>query len=219
MGLGLFKTIGKLFTAKSAEAAQAIEDKNLVSFSEQDVRDLEQELAAAKANYASIKATLMGVERDLVAKQSELGTRKEQAKQLKEQEKLELAQKVAGLCLGILEDVKALEQQVTMLKTSVSQQEHNVGELGEAVDQAKRDLQAMKAQEKVTKSTEALSSVNTSGAQGTLAKFKERREKQQHKLDAAQATLEADTAGNVDASVEAALGTKDAASKNFLDSL
>ena len=46
MGLGLFKTIGKLFTAKSAEAAQAIEDKNLVSFSEQDVRDLEQELAA-----------------------------------------------------------------------------------------------------------------------------------------------------------------------------
>lgn len=218
--MGLLNGLKKLFVAKSNEAEQAIEDKNIISFSEQDIREMKNELLKAKDNFAKIKATKMQLERDIATKNSELETRKEQARTLKaDPAKLELAQKVASICMQIMSDTEALKQQLTMIETTLAQQEKNVSDLGEAVDQATRDLQFMKAQDQVTKSTEALSSVNVDGASSTLAKFNERKRKQQHKLDTAQAHLEADTAGNLDAKIESALDTKGVASKNFLDSL
>lgn len=222
--MGLFNGIKKLFIAKSNEAEQAIEDKNIISFSEQDIRTMNEELSKAKSNYGNMKATLSQIERDKASKEAELATRVGQAKALKAQaeadpKKGELALKVAEQCLSIKEEISALEQQRTMISGKVDQQMKNVETLTESISQAKRDLQFMKAQDQVTKSTEALSSVNTDGVQSTLSKFNERKQKMQHKMDKAEAMVEAETANNLDAQIEGALGGKKAQSQDFLNSL
>jgi phage shock protein A len=222
--MGILTGLKKLFVAKSNEAEQAIEDKNIISFSEQDLRVMNEELNKAKGNYGSMKATLMQIERDKASKEAELATRISQAKALKVQSetdpaKGEVAIKVAGQCISIKEEIAALTQQQTMFIGKVEQQRKNVETISESISQAKRDLQFMKAQDQVTKSTEALSSVNTDGVQSTLSKFNERKQKMQHKMDTADAMLEAETSNNLDAQIESALGGKKAQSQDFLNSL
>ena len=218
--MGLFKGLKNLFIAKSNEAEQKIEDANIVSFSEEDIRNMKQDLITAKDNFAKIKATKMQIERDIASKETELATRKGQARDLKaDPAKMELAEKVAGICLTIMSEIDGFKKQLTMIETTLVQQESNVSELGEAVNEAIRDLQFMKAQEQVTKSTESLSTINADGVSTTLAKFQERKRKMQMKMDTAQAHHEADTAGNIDKKIDDALGTKQVANKSFLDSL
>ena len=218
--MGLFNGLKNLFVAKSNEAEQKIEDANIVAFSEEDIRKMKSELAVAKDNFAKIKATKMQIERDIATKEEELNLRKGQAKDLKaDPAKLELAQKVAEICMKLIAEIDNLKKQLANTEKVLAQQEANVHEYGEAVDEAIRDLQEMKAQEQVTKSTESLATINADGASSVLAKFQERKRKIQNRMDVAQAHHEADTAGNLDAQVDAALGTKQLASKNFLDSL
>lgn len=222
--MGIISGLKKYFVAKSNEAEQAIEDKNIISFSEQDIRTMTEELNKAKGNYASMKATLLQIERDKASKEAELATRISQAKALKAQSeadptKGELAVKVAGQCLTIKEEITALTQQQSMFTGKVEQQSKNVEKITESISEAKRALQFMKAQDQVTKSTEALSSVNTEGVQSTLSKFNERKQKMQHKMDTADALIEADTSNNLDSQIESALGGKKAQSLDFLNSL
>lgn len=218
--MGILTGLKKLFVAKSNEAEQAIEDKNIISFSEQDLRVMNEELNKAKGNYGSMKATLLQIERDKASKEAELATRISQAKALNaDPTKGELAVKVAGQCLSIKEEIAALTQQQTMFTGKVEQQRKNVETITESISQAKRDLQFMKAQDQVTKSTESLSSVNTDGVQSTLSKFNERKQKMQHKMDKADAMLEAETSNNLDSQIESALGGKKAQAQDFLNSL
>lgn len=222
--MGILSGLKKLLVAKSNEAEQAIEDKNIISFSEQDIRTMNEELTKAKTNYGNMKATLAGIERDKASKEAELATRVGQAKALKAQaeadpKKGELALKVAEQCIAIKEDIAGLEQQRVLISGKVEQQMANVEKLTESISQAKRDLQFMKAQDQVTKSTEALSSVNTDGVQSTLSKFNERKAKMQHRMDKAEAMVEAETSTNLDSQIESALGGKKAQSQDFLDSL
>lgn len=218
--MGILTGLKKLFIAKSNEAEQAIEDKNIISFSEQDLRVMNEELNKAKGNYGSMKATLLQIERDKASKEAELATRISQAKALNgDPSKSELAIKVATQCISIKEEIAALTQQQTMFTGKVEQQRKNVETISESISQAKRDLQFMKAQDQVTKSTEALSSVNTDGVQSTLSKFNERKQKMQHKMDTADAMLEAETSNNLDSQIESALGGKKAQAQDFLNSL
>ena len=178
--MGLINGLKNLFIAKSNEAEQKIEDNNIVSFSEEDIRKMKQDLLTAKDNFAKIKATKMQIERDIASKEAELETRKGQARDLKaDPAKMELAEKVAGMCMAIIAEIDGLKKQLVMIETTLAQQESNVTELGEAVDEAIRDLQFMKAQDQVTKSTESLATVNADGVSSTLAKFNERKRKMQ----------------------------------------
>ena len=215
--MGLLNGLKKLFVAKSNEAEQKIEDANIISFSEQDLRTMTDELAKAKNNYGTLKATQKGIERDKATKEAELSTRITQTKALKEQGKTDLAIQVAEKCVGIKEEIAALEQQRVMITGKVEQQQKNVDIITANIDQAKRDLQFMKAQDQVIKSTESIAQVNTQG--NTLSKFNERKEKMQQKMDKADAILEAETSSNLDNKVEEALGLKNAKAQNLLDSL
>lgn len=215
--MGLLNGLKKLFVAKSNEAEQKIEDANIISFSEQDLRTMNEELAKAKNNYGTLKATQKGISRDIELKKSERDTRKTQAKALKEQGKTDLAIQVAEKCVSINDEITALEQQLVMITGKVEQQQKNVDVLTANIDQAKRDLQFMKAQDQVIKSTESIAQVNTQG--NTLSKFNERKEKMQQKMDKADAILEAETSSNLDNKVEEALGLKNAKAQNLLDTL
>lgn len=96
-------------------------------------------------------------------------------------------------------------------------QKTNLDELAETLDEAKRDLETMRTQEMITKSTEAIVSVNHDGVMSASSRFKRFKEMQNDKLTKAQVRLEVEHAPHsLDEKVEAALHSKDQRGEGFL---
>jgi phage shock protein A len=217
--MGLVNTLGRLFKAKSEGAAEKIEDAHMLEFAAQTIRDMEGDFASAQENYKKVKGELISIERHITEQNAKLDTRKSQAKALKDQGNLELAQKIAAECIQIMHIVEGYEQQKKSQMALLEQQKKNVEDLGEHLEQAKRDHEYMKSQEIVLKSTESLTKIDHAGVNSALGRFERYKEIQQKKLDVATAGAEVVTASNLDAQVEAALGTKHTAANDFLNSL
>jgi phage shock protein A len=219
--MGLFNTIARVFTAKAASTAEKIEDSNALELAAQDIRELEKELETSKSNYAQIEASLMKIGRDLAALNAEFESGKTKAKQLKEIGNIDLAQQMANRCLKIKEEVATLEEHKAMFEKNKQQQQDNIDDLTDGIEEAKRDLATMKAQDMVTKSTEAIVKTNTDGIGSVKSRLDRFKEKQQGRLDAAQARLTAEkTSQSLDDRVEAALGaTKESKADDFLSTL
>ncbi len=98
-----------------------------------------------------------------------------------------------------------LEQQQELL----AQQEKNRTDLQQLLTDSESNLNALKSMEDVRKSTDALSEVDTEGAQSLAAKIKERQDRAKQRFNTSKATLEAskDPSKSLDEETEAALGT------------
>lgn len=219
MGIfNLFKTGKTLVGGKADQAAQAIEDADPILFAEQDIKKMSDELKVAQSNVAKMKASKMQIERDMKELQDELKTRKEQGSQLKQAGKTAPLTKVVERIGLLMDELAPLESSLKTTKGYLKQHEDNTIKLKSAVDEATRDLRSLKAMAQVTKSTEALAEVSTAGADSALAKFKERKRKQQNRLDEATALMETQNAGDdLDEDIDKALGNSK--QKDILDSL
>ena len=204
--MGLFGAIKTFVVGKSDQAAEAIEDKNRVMFAEQDMKEMEEQLRNSQQNFGKMKAQVMGIDRDITAKTSEKESWIEKAKGLKEQGKDDLALQCAQKSVDIDGELEALQSQKKLVESHLAQQESNVTKLRSAIDQGKRQLQTMKTMEQVSKSTESLLDVNQTGVNNALSKFESRNRKAQLELDEKTAMLESQTAGDLNAEVDAALG-------------
>lgn len=216
--MGLFGAIKTFVVGKSDQAAEAIEDKNRVMFAEQDMKEMEEQLRNSQQNFGKMKAQVMGIDRDITAKTAEKESWLEKAKSLKAQGKDELALQCAQKSVDIDAELDALQSQKKLVEGHLSQQENNVAKLRSAIDQGKRQLQTMKTMEQVSKSTESLLDVNQSGVNNALSKFEARNRKAQLELDEKTALLESQTAGDLSAEVDIALGGDNKA-KDLLNSL
>ena len=207
--MGLFKTLLKLGKAKSDEAAENIENKNMVSFAKQDITNMEEDLRKARLGLGTVKAKVMGLERDIKAKNQEITERTATVKQLKEAGKVELAKKIWEVVAGLKDEVVVLEGSLTQFQTNYKQQQSNVDKLESNFGQAKRSLQMMKTMDEVKKSNESLSNIDTTGSATSLSRFQERQKKMQEELDKSTAILDAsqDSSEDLDAQAAAALGT------------
>lgn len=185
--MGLFNTLGNLFRAKKEEAAEAIEDANRSVLADQAVRDIETELNKARENFARMDATHRTLERDIAKHREELTTRTQQAKQLKAANNLELALQVAQQVVKIQSEIDGLATQMAQIDSIRAQQKGNIEELTAAHEEAKRDVQTMKATAQITESTRALSSVDAEGSSSALARLAKYKERQAQDLDLAQA--------------------------------
>ena len=216
--MGLISALKTLVKGKSDQAAEAIEDTNRVMFAQQSLKEIEDQLRKAQTNLGSMRASMLGTERESKEKTEELASWTAKAKALKEQGKMDLAVQVAEKCMQIQSEVETLKTQYATYERNAKQQEENVTKLRLSLDKGKRQVQQMKSMEQVTKSTEALLEVNTSGVATAISKFDEQVKKSQAKLDQANAMMESQTAGNLDAKVEDALGG-DTKASDFLNTL
>ena len=209
----LFKSLFGLAKAKQSEAAEAIEDKNRVSFAKQDIEEVEKKLRESRVAVGNIKGRVMGLEREVKEKKDEAADRETKAKALKEAGKTDLAKQQWNIRCELIDEVETLKISLSQLKKTYEQQKVNVGELEGNLNAMKRSLQRMKTMDEVKKSNEAISAVDTSGSTSALEKFREREKKMQQELNTSTALMEEgkDATMSLDKATEKALtgGVKD----------
>jgi phage shock protein A len=201
--MALFKAVKGLFRAKDRDAANAIEESNVIGFAQNDLEDIENDLAKGRDNIGHIKGRIQVITDEitdlteqiknntdkaelLIAKSDSLdGTKKIDAETLAQQ-----------MCAQVetLEKKKAIQEQaLTSQKELLTQQESVVKELEEAYEQCKNDMELMKTQQDVTEANNSMKQVDVGSAQSAVAKFKERRKKMNEQLATSKAMAEQTT--------------------------
>ena len=227
--MGLFGRLKTLVKGKADEAVEKMEDDNLVMVAKQHIQDAKVELNKATANVGQIKGTVMTLEGKKKRLEDELANETSKAKTLKAKADgfkeagddanynkwFGHAQEIAEGCVDIKGRIASMESQIATMQEKSEQQEALVRTLRTKVKSGEHKLQQMKANEQVTKAQEALSEVNTDGTQSALSKFDEMLEKQETKMHASSAMLDAQSGTNSE--IEDALASSKA--NDFLDSL
>jgi len=202
--MGLLKNLFTWGKARSDEAAEKVENSDPIGFAKQEIQEIEDQKNAARTNVGKMKAQILAIKRELKENQSEYDNTISKAKALKES-KPELALKLAERAAETKEAIDTNEVSLKTLEGHLEKQQKNFDALEKAVKQANRDLKSMKSMDQVTKSTEALNSVDLEGSESALSKFKGRKERMKMKMDEVEAI--ADTKGeDLDAQADAALG-------------
>jgi phage shock protein A len=206
--MGLIKSLFGLAKAKSDEAAQKIEDENAVSFAQQDIAKLKEKIAEAVRNVGRIKGTVMSVEQDITTLEKEIEDRTASAKKLLEAGKEEIAQKQCAVIERLENEVETKKSILEEQKNLLGEQEKNRLDLQNLLSDSESNLNTLKSMEDVRKSTEALSEVDTDGANSLAARIKERQERARNRFNTAKATREASKGGkeSLDEETAAALG-------------
>lgn len=203
------KTLFNVAKAKDAEAAEALEDANAMSLAKQDVAKMQEQLAEVTKNLGSIKGRVKGLERGITEKKQMMKDDEHKALQLLEASKEDLAQQVAARIESTKAEMESEQILIKQQKDLCSKHDANKAKLQQAIQDCESELKMMKTMNEVNKSNEALTVVNTSGAESARSKFQARREKMQAKLDTSSSILEEQESGapgNLDNEVEAALG-------------
>lgn len=207
--MALFKALGGWLKAKDREAAEAIENQNLTEFAKNDLEAMQGELRKVTQNLGSIKGRTKTMEDEIKEKKTEIKDRTAKAEQLIAADKEELAAKQCAIIETMQAEVEALTDALKQQQQLYNTQVTNRDKLRESIQACESELRLMKTQEEVTKSNEALATVNVDGAQSAVSKFQERRKKMQERLNTSQALAEEQQASSndsLDAETAAALG-------------
>lgn len=206
--MGLIKSLFGLAKAKSDEAAQKIEDENAVSFAQQDIAKLKEKISEAVRNVGKIKGTVMSVEQDITTLEKETEDRTESAKKLLEAGKEDIAQKQCAIIERLQSEIETKKSILDEQKSLLAEQEKNRADLQNLLSDAESNLNTLKSMEDVRKSTEALSQVDTEGANSLAARIKERQERARNRFNTAKAIREVSKDGktSLDEETAAALG-------------
>lgn len=204
--LGRMFNIGK---AKVEGAVEAAEDKNAVALAKQDVEEMKKLLNEATVNVGKIKGRIMGYERDLKAKKSEKKDLEEKAVQLLEAGAEEVASEVAIQIEAVEAEVSTLTAALAQQKNLEKQHSDTQNTLRQKINQAESQMRQLQTMNEVEKANAALTEVNQDGANSALSRFENRLKKQQERLDASTATIQAQKDASpeaLDDKINAALG-------------
>lgn len=207
--MGLIKSLFGLAKAKSDEAAQKIEDDNAVSFAQQDIAKLKEKISEAVRNVGKIKGVVMTIEGEITELEKEIADRTASAEALIEKGKEDIAAKQCAVIETKQSEVEVKKGILSQQQELLAQQEKNRTELQQLLTDSESNLNALKSMEDVRKSTEALTQVDTDGAQSLAARIKERQDRAKQRFNTSKATLEAskDPSKSLDEETQAALGS------------
>lgn len=207
----VFGAINKWFKAKDQEAAQKIEDSNIVAFAQQDLEQLRAEYNKAVTNCGNIKARMMSLQDEIKEKSEDIQQRTTDAEKLLELGKEELATKQGAVVEGMEKEVTVLKDALAQQEALYVEQEKNKKELLDKLNECETSLKVMKTMDDVQKSNEALTTVDVSSGKSALASFEAREKRMKDKLNASKAIREEQQNGTVkslDEQTAEALGNK-----------
>jgi len=205
-----FKAIGNLLKAKDHEAAEAIEDANIVSFAMSDLEEMRSELQKCVKNLGQIKGVILTYKDEITDLKKEMKDRTAKAEALLGAGNEDLATKQCAVVETMQSEVEAKSQALKMQEDLYVKQETNKNTLQDQIQAAESEVRLMKTMDDVTKSNESLSAVNLAGAQSASERFKDKRKKMQQKMNTSTALAEEASKtgeGALDNATEAALGS------------
>jgi len=206
--LGRMFNIGK---AKVEGAVEIAEDKNAVGLAKQDVAEMKKLLNEATANVGKIKGRIMGYERDLKAQRQEKKDLEEKAIKLMEAGAEDVAEEVAVKIESVEAEIETLSAALKQQQALEKQHSYSQNSLRQKIQQAESQMRQLQTMSEVEKANAALTEVNQDGANSALSRFESRLNKQQERLDASTATLQAQKEASpeaLDDKINSALGKK-----------
>jgi len=205
--------LNKLVTAVRGgvnEVGESLADSQAMRTLDQEIRDAENELNAAKSSLTTVVAEQVAAERKVKELQKNISEHEGYTMQALDKGNDELAGEIADK-LATLESELAPQQAVLESHTAVVRQiKATIKETGKTLQALKTEVAIEKTQEQAHKAQQALASrysgTNSAmvGAKASLERIKVRRQKEQDRMKAALDLEKADKGGDLQAKMQEA---------------
>jgi phage shock protein A len=201
--MGLFNAAKGFFRAKDRQAGEAIEASDPLGFAQNDLDDIEKNVASTRENIGHIKGRISVITDEITDLTEQITNNTNKAEQLiakvdalEGQKKTDAETLAQQMCAQVetLEKKKAVQDQALQSqKNLLTQQEGVLKELEAAYEECKNDMELMKTQQEVTDANNSLQKIDVNSAQSAVAKFEERRKKMKERLATSTAMAEQTT--------------------------
>jgi phage shock protein A len=191
--MGLFKSLFGLARAKDRDVANAIEEKNIIGFAQNDLEDIQKDLDKARDNIGHIKGRIKSITEEIADLDDQIKNNLSKAEQLIGTGKPgaeELARQMCAKADSLDAQKKVQERALESQKKLLEQQESVEKELEGAFEECHNEMELMKTEHEVTEGNDSLTKVDSSSAQSAVSKFRERRKKMTEKLYTSEALAE-----------------------------
>ncbi|MEM5581446.1 PspA/IM30 family protein [Roseibium sp. AS2] len=203
---------GKLITAfkgHANEAAEAIQDANLMTILEQEVREAKQAIAAAKDEKARMAANRKLKEKSVGEMMGEIERRTDAARNAKAQGDEPLAVEIIESILKLRDKTEADQALFDQYKSTEERMDASIRQSVNKIETLQRKIESAKANEALIKAQKA-ASTNTTASDGrlasavdSLARLEQRQAEQQAMLEAADEDARQESGADLEAKIKA----------------
>ncbi|MET1413316.1 PspA/IM30 family protein [Roseibium sp. HPY-6] len=203
---------GKLITAfkgHANRAGEAVQDANLMTILEQEVREARKAIAAAKDEKARMSANRKLKEKSIAEVMGEVERRTEAARTAKEQGDEPLAIEIIKSVLKLRDKVEADQQLFDQYKATEERMDSTIRQSENKIETLQRKMESAKANEALIKAQKA-ASTNTTASDGklasavdSLARLEQRQAEQQAMLEAADEEARLESGADLEAKIRA----------------
>lgn len=203
---------GKLITAfkgHANKAGEAVQDANLMTILEQEVREARKAIAAAKDEKARMSANRKLKEKSIAEVMGEIERRTEAARTAKQQGDEPLAIEIIKSVLKLRDKVEADQQLFDQYQATEERMNSTIRQSENKIETLQRKMESAKANEALIKAQKA-ASTNTSASDGklasavdSLARLEQRQAEQQAMLEAADEEARLESGADLEAKIKA----------------
>ncbi len=203
---------GKLITAfkgHANNAAEAVEDANLMTILEQEVREAKQAIATAKDEKARMSANRKLKEKSVNELMAEIERRTEAARTAKAQGDEPLAVEIIESILKLRDKVEADQALFDQYKTTEERMDSTIRQSENKIQTLQRKMESAKANEALIRAQKA-ASTNTTASDGklasavdSLARLEQRQAEEQAILEAADEEARLTSGADLEAKIKA----------------
>lgn len=186
--------LAKMFTALkggATEAGQAIVDHQALRILDQEMRDAEKELNAAKSQLTEVMAQRKSVEREAARLRSAIAEHEDYAAKALDKGDEALATEVAERIAQFEDELKLQDQAYAQYDSGVNQLKRSIKATERNIAAMKRQVSMVKATERVQKASAAANarfsgtSTSMTSAAGSLERIKKRQQERADRMEAA----------------------------------
>lgn len=188
--MSVWKKLATAFKGHANNAAEAIEDANLMTILDQEVRDAKAAISKAKDEKARMAANRVMKEKSINEFVAEIERRTAAARTAKESGDEPLAIQIVESIIKLRDKMQADEQLHAQYKETEERMESSIRQSQNKIENLQRKIESAKATEALIAAQKA-SSTSTVASDGKLASAVESLEKLEHRQAHQQAMLEA----------------------------
>ncbi len=197
------------FKGHAHNAAEAVQDANLLTILEQEIRDAKKAIAGAKDEKARMAANRKLKEKSVAELMSEIERRTAAASKAKAQGDEPLAIEIVQSILKLRDKVEADQALFDQYKATEERMDSTIRQSENKIETLQRKLDSAKANEALIKAQKA-ASTNTTASDGklasavdSLARLEQRQAEQQAMLEAADEEARLESGADLEAKIKA----------------
>jgi phage shock protein A len=197
------------FKGHAHNAAESVQDANLMTILEQEIREAKQAIGAAKDEKARMAANRKLKEKSVAELMSEIERRTEAARNAKAQGDEPLAIEIIESVLKLRDKAEADQALFDQYKSTEERMDSTIRQSMNKIETLQRKMESAKANEALIKAQKA-ASTNTTASDGrlasavdSLARLEQRQAEQQAMLEAAEEDARLESGADLEAKIKA----------------